>query len=69
MNIARWKYKFHQGLPLVYVNGLRKGLEFKGYEYFMGEWFKVPAQKDNLLFYHGEKDINKINEFIEYLKL
>ena len=69
MNIARWKYRFDRGMPLVYVNGLRKGLDFKGYEYFMGEWFKVPAQKDNLLFYHGEKDINKINEFIEYLKL
>ena len=69
MNIARWKYRFDRGMPLVYVNGLRKGLEFKGYEYFMGEWFKVPAQKDNLLFYHGEKDIDKINEFIEYLKL
>ena len=69
MNIARWKYRFDRGMPLVYVNGLRKGLEFKGYEYFMGEWFKVPAQKDDLLFYHGEKDINKINEFIEYLKL
>jgi hypothetical protein len=56
-------------LPLVYVNGLRKGLEFKGQEYFMGEWFKVPAQKDDLLFYHGEKNIDKINEFIEFLKL
>jgi hypothetical protein len=69
MNVLRWKYKLDRGLPLVYVNGLRKGLEFKGHEYFMGEWFKVPAQKDDLLFYHGEKDINKINEFIEYLKL
>jgi hypothetical protein len=69
MNIARWKYRFDRGMPLVYVNGLRKGLDFKGYEYFMGEWFKVPAQKDDLLFYHGEKDIDKINEFIEYLKL
>lgn len=64
-----YDFKAYKGLPLVYVNGLRKGLEFKGHEYFMGEWFKVPSQKDNLLFYHGEKDINKINEFIEYLKL
>ena len=64
-----YDFKAYRGLPLVYVNGLRKGLEFKGHEYFMGEWFKVPAQKDNLLFYHGEKDIDKINEFIEYLKL
>jgi len=64
-----YDFKAFNGLPLVYVNGLRKGLEFKGYEYFMGEWFKVPAQKDDLLFYHGEKDIDKINEFIEYLKI
>jgi hypothetical protein len=64
-----YDFKATNGLPLVYVNGLRKGLEFKGHEYFMGEWFKVPAQKDDLLFYHGEKDIDKINEFIEYLKL
>lgn len=69
VNVLRWKYRFDRGLPLVYVNGLRKGLEFKGYEYFMGEWFKVPAQKDDLLFYHGEKDIDKINEFIKYLAL
>ena len=64
-----YDFKATNGLPLIYVNGLRKGLEFKGHEYFMGEWFKVPAQKDDLLFYHGEKDIDKINEFIEYLKL
>jgi hypothetical protein len=64
-----YDFKAYNGLPLVYINGLRKGLEFKGYEYFMGEWFKVPAQKDDLLFYHGEKDIDKINEFIEYLKI
>jgi hypothetical protein len=64
-----YDFKATNGLPLVYVNGLRKGLEFKGHEYFMGEWFKVPAQKDDLLFYHGEKDIDKINEFIEFLKL
>lgn len=69
VNVLRWKYRFDRGLPLVYVNGLRKGLEFKGYEYFMGEWFKVPAQKDDLLFYHGEKDIDNINEFIKYLAL
>ena len=68
-NCLLWKNKQFNGLPLVYVNGLRKGLEFKGHEYFMGEWFKVPAQKDDLLFYHGEKDIDKINEFIEYLKI
>ena len=64
-----YDFKAYNGLPLIYVNGLRKGLEFKGHEYFMGEWFKVPAQKDDLLFYHGEKDIDKINEFIEFLKL
>jgi hypothetical protein len=60
--------KITNGLPYCYINGLHKDLEYKDHEYFMGEWKKVPL-KDNHYFYHGEKDINKINEFIEYLKL
>ena len=68
MNVIRWKYRLDKGLPLVYINGLRKGLEFKGTEYFMGEWIKVPKFENDLLFYHGEKDIDKINKFIKYLE-
>lgn len=62
-----YDYKAYKGLPLVYVNGLRKGLEFKGYSYMVSDWFKVPANEKELLFYHGEKNIDKINEFINIL--
>ena len=67
-NCLLWKHKQLNGLPYCYINGLYKDLDYKDQEYFMGEWKKVPL-KDNHYFYHGEKDINKINEFIEYLKL
>ena len=68
MNVLRWKYRLDKGLPLVYINGLRKGLEFRGTEYFMAEWIRVPKFENDLLFYHGEKDIDKINKFIKYLE-
>jgi hypothetical protein len=63
-----YDYKATKGLPYCYINGLHKDLEYKDHEYFLKEWQKVPL-KQNHLFYHGEKDIDKINEFIEYLKL
>lgn len=53
-----------EGLPYCYINGLHKELEYKEQEYFIGEWLKVPL-KQNHLFYHGEKDIEKINKFID----
>jgi hypothetical protein len=55
-----------EGLPYCYINGLHKDLEYKEQEYFIGEWLKVPL-KQNHLFYHGEKDIKKLNDFMEYL--
>jgi len=33
----------------------------------VSDWFKVPANEKELLFYHGEKNIDKINEFINIL--
>ena len=62
-----YDYNAYKGLPLIYVNGLRKELDFKGYSYMVSDWFKIPANEKELLFYHGEKNIEKINEFIEYL--
>lgn len=63
-----YDFKATIGLPYCYINGLHKDLEYKDHEYFIKEWQKVPL-KDNHYFWHGEKDIDKINEFIEYLKL
>ena len=58
--------KITNGLPYCYINGLHKDLEYKDHEYFIKEWQKVPL-KQNHLFYHGEKDIKKLNDFMEYL--
>lgn len=63
-----YDYQATIGLPYCYINGLHKDLEYKDHEYFIKEWQRVPL-KENHYFYHGEKDIDKINEFIEYLKL
>ena len=60
-----YDYNAYKGLPLIYVNGLRKELDFKGYSYMVSDWFKIPANEKQLLFYHGEKNIEKINEFIK----
>jgi hypothetical protein len=65
-NCLLWKHKQLNGLPYCYINGLYKDLDYKDQEYFMGEWKKVPL-KSNHFFYHGEKNIKKVNDFIEYL--
>jgi hypothetical protein len=65
-NCLLWKNKQLNGLPYCYINGLYNNLEYKDQEYFMGEWKKVPL-KSNHFFWHGEKDIQKVNDFIEYL--
>jgi hypothetical protein len=51
-------------LPYCYINGLHKELEFTGHDNLIGPWIKVPSHKEHLLFYHGEKNIEKIKEFI-----
>ena len=64
-NILLWKYKQYKGLPYCYVNGLRKNLIFTGYDNLISDWVKIPATERQLLFFHGEKNIEKINEFIK----
>lgn len=61
-NILLWKNKQYKGLPYCYINGLHDKLEYRNHEYFLKEWQKVPLEQ-NHLFYHGEKDINKLNQF------
>jgi hypothetical protein len=65
-NCLLWKKKQFNGLPYCYINGLYDKLEYRHQEYFMGEWKKVPL-KNNHYFWHGEKNIENINKFIEYL--
>lgn len=61
-NCLLWKYNQQKGLPYCYINGLHDKLEYKNHEYFIKEWQKVPLEQ-NHLFYHGEKDIDKLNQF------
>lgn len=62
-NVLLWKYNQMKGLPYIYVNGYRD-LEFKGESYHLADWVRVPATESQLLFYHGEKDIQKIKNII-----
>jgi hypothetical protein len=64
-NCLLWKYKQYKGLPYCYINGLRKNLIFTGYDNLISDWVKIPATERQLLFFHGEKNIEKINEFIK----
>ena len=63
-NVLLWAKNQHKGLPYCYINGLHYNLEYKDYEYFLREWQKVPL-KENHLFFHGEKDIDKLKQFIK----
>jgi hypothetical protein len=64
-NCLLWKYKQYKGLPYCYINGLRKNLIFTGYDNLISDWVKIPATEGKLIFFHGEKDIEKINQFID----
>jgi autotransporter strand-loop-strand O-heptosyltransferase len=74
INVLLWKYNFLNGLPYVYVNG---GLEemndidelgFTGQENPVRDWFTIPAKKEHLLAFHGEKRIDKMQQMINRLK-
>jgi hypothetical protein len=64
VNALLWKYNIQESLPYCYINGLHDNLEYKNHEYFLKEWQKVPLEQ-NHFFYHGEKNINKLNNFIK----
>jgi autotransporter strand-loop-strand O-heptosyltransferase len=67
-NVLLWKYNQMEGLPTIYVNGFHEKLEFTGQSRIAGSWLKIPAKKEDLLFYHGEKNINRIYEIMHNLR-
>jgi len=74
-NVLRWKYEYHDGLPYVYTNAsldridlIYKKIGFTGEENFVSEWFKIPADEDELLAFHGEKRVDIMKQMIEKLK-
>jgi FkbM family methyltransferase len=75
LNVLLWKKGILQGLPYIYVNGTLDNLDLiydkvsdDTNEQELSKWVRVPATKDNLLFIHGEKNIDIMEKMIEKLK-
>jgi len=62
-NVLLWKYNYMEGLPYIYMNGYREA-KFTGEAYQLESWVRIPATENKLLFYHGEKNIQKIKSII-----
>jgi hypothetical protein len=74
-NCLLWKYNFQAGLPYIYTNAsldkidlIYNELGFTGNDRHISNWFKLPAYKEYLLAFHGEKRIDIMEQMIEKLK-
>lgn len=74
-NVLLWKLKKTDGLPLIYVNGgldmvdrIYNEVGFTGQAVYLEEWKKIPATKEQLLFFHNEKRVPMMNEMVDKLK-
>jgi hypothetical protein len=81
LNPLLWDKHIYDGLPLIYVNIVNdkdtidevNKIDFDGIDqdlgsnYIHNNWFKVPGNKNRLLFYHGEKRPKVMGEMIEKL--
>ena len=74
LNVLLWKKDIKDGLPYIYVNGSLDTIDkvndigFNGVDSHYGDWFKIPKKRENLLFYHGEKRIDVLDNMIKKLK-
>jgi FkbM family methyltransferase len=75
LNVLLWKYNILNGLPYIYVNGSLDNIDLiydkvglDDNEEELSKWVRVPASKENLLFFHGEKDVDIMEKMIEKLK-
>lgn len=71
-NVLLWKHKITDGLPYCYINQKYDTLEpFTDEQFEKGEWLadwkKLPASRDLLWFYHGEKNPENMNRMIELI--
>lgn len=70
LNVLLWKKDVTVGLPYIYVNATFDNFDkVKDYpeNSHISEWVKTP-KKENLLFYHGEKDMIKMVTMAESKK-
>lgn len=74
LNVLLWKKGIFEGLPYLYVNGGLDSISdvreigFSGEKRHVRQWLAIPAREEELLFYHGEKDLERIEKMIEYMK-
>ena len=71
-NVLLWKHKITDSLPYCYINQKYDTLEpFTDEQFEKGEWLadwkKLPASRDLLWFYHGEKNVENMNRMIELI--
>ena len=71
-NVLLWKHKITDSLPYCYINQKYDTLEpFTDEQFEKGEWLadwkKLPASRDLLWFYHGEKNAENMNRMIELI--
>ena len=75
MNVLLWKNNFQNGLPYIYVNGsiervdeIYNKIKFNGEDNHVSDLYKIPKTKETLLFFHGEKRINVMDEMIKSIE-
>ena len=75
VNVLLWKYNYQEGLPYIYVNGTLERVnevynkyKFNGEDNLVSEWFKIPKNRESLLFFHGEKRVEVMSQMIDSIK-
>lgn len=74
-NVLLWKKGILEGLPCIYSNGTLETIDkifndigFNGYNQLFDNWLRIPNSKENLLFIHGEKNLETMDKMIEKFK-
>ncbi len=77
MNVVLYKHKINHGLPYIYVNGgldvvdkMYTEIEYKGpnVRNHISQWLRAPESVEKLLFFHGEKNPDKMLKMVEKIK-
>lgn len=74
-NVLLWKYNYQESLPYIYVNGstdrvdeIYNKIKFTGDDNLVSDLYKIPKTKETLLFFHGEKRPNVMEEMIDNIE-
>lgn len=74
-NVLLWKYNYQESLPYIYVNGsidrvdeIYNKIKFNGSDNLVSDLYKIPKTKETLLFFHGEKRPDVMNEMIDSIE-